>query len=126
VGSNGNDTLSGGQGGNDSLIGGAGTDTFAFNSFDEGADYLDDFNATNELIQVSADRFYGALSPGTLFASQFTIGASATTTEERFIYDFATGGLFFDQDGSASELTQVKFAQLSVGVTLTKNNFVIV
>ncbi|WP_267871015.1 calcium-binding protein [Nostoc sp. XA010] len=134
VGGNRNDTLNGGDGndtliggnGNDSLIGGSGTDTFAFNSFNEGIDGIYDFNATDELIQVSAAGFGGGLSIGSLQTSQFSIGASATTSTERFIYNDVTGGLFFDQDGSAIAFTQVQFGQLSSGLSLTKNNFVVV
>ncbi|MBG1261970.1 beta strand repeat-containing protein [Nostoc commune] len=140
AGSNGNDTLRGGLGndtltggkGNDSLYGEYGTDTFAFNSFNEGVDTIYDFNfsnqfeTTNELIQVSAGGFGGGLSSGSLKANQFTIGTSATTNTQRLIYNSATGGLFFDQDGSKSGFTQVQFAQISGGVTLTENNFVVV
>ncbi|MCC5657049.1 calcium-binding protein [Nostoc sp. XA010] len=134
VGSNGNDTLKGYSGndtltggkGNDSLIGEVGIDTFAFNSFNEGIDSIDEFYATNELIQVSAAGFGGGLSSGTLETNKFTIGTSATTNTQRFIYNLATGGLFFDQDGSASSFTQVQFAQLSAGMTLTEKNFVVV
>jgi Ca2+-binding RTX toxin-like protein len=125
VGSNGNDRLSGNYG-NDTLYGGDGTDTFAFNSFNEGIDTISDFNATNELIQVSAAGFGGGLSSGSLSASQFTLGTSATTIAQRFIYDNSTGELYFDRDGSASGFTQVKFAQLLGGVTLTETNFVVV
>jgi Ca2+-binding RTX toxin-like protein len=124
-GGNGNDTLTGGDG-NDSLIGGNGTDTFGFNNYNGGVDTIYDFNATNELIQVSATGFGGGLSTPSLQTSQFTLGTSATTSEERFIYNSATGALFFDQDGSASGFTQVKFAQLSGGLALTKDNFVVV
>ncbi|MBE8999167.1 calcium-binding protein [Nostoc sp. LEGE 12447] len=133
VGGSGNDTLFGGSG-NDTLYGGDGTDTFVFNSYGyyEGVASLYDFNATNEyatneVIQVSANGFgsVGGLSLGTLLATQFTIGTSATTTEERFIYNSATGGLFFDQDGSAGS-TQVQFAQLSAGLSLSNYNFVVV
>ena len=124
IGGNGNDYLTGGSG-NDSLYGGTGTDTFTFNGYNEGVDRLYDFNATNELIQVSAANFGGELSIGSLQKSQFRIGTSATTSNQRFIYDNVTGALFFDQDGSASGFTQVKFAQLSAGVTLTINNFVV-
>ena len=135
VGGNGNDTLDGNAGndtlvggnGNDSLYGGSGgTDTFAFNSFNEGIDGIYNFNATNELIRVSVAGFGGGLSPGSLSANQFTIGASATTSTQRFIYNDVTGALFFDQDGSANAFTQVQFAQLSAGFSLTKNNFVVV
>ncbi|MHC5763544.1 calcium-binding protein [Nostoc sp.] len=127
-GGDGNDTLtaSGFGNGNDSLYGGAGTDTFVFSSFDGSVDRLYDFNATNELIQVSAAGFRGGLSTGSLSVSQFTLGTSATTSNQRFIYNNTTGALYFDQDGSASGFTQVKFAQLSVGVTLSENNFVVV
>ncbi|MEH2023311.1 beta strand repeat-containing protein [Nostoc sp.] len=124
VGSNGNDTLTGGKG-NDSLIGGNGTDTFVFYNYNEGVDNLYDFNATNDLIQISAFSFAGGLSIGSLSANQFTLGTSATTSNQRFIYDFITGGLYFDQDGSKSGFSQVKFAQLLSGLSLTNNNFVV-
>ncbi|MEH2067495.1 MAG: calcium-binding protein [Nostoc sp.] len=123
-GGNGNDVLTGGRG-NDSLYGGGGTDTFIFDNFGEGVERIYDFNATNEVIQVSITDFGGDLSPGVLKTSQFTIGASATTTSQRFIYNSTTGGLFFDSDGSAGAFTQVQFAQLSAGLSLTNNNFVL-
>ncbi|MEH2264796.1 calcium-binding protein [Nostoc sp.] len=125
IGGNGNDILTGGKG-NDSLYGGTGTDTFAFNSYNQGIDNIYDFNATNELIQVSAAGFGGGLSIGSLSSSRFTLGVSATTNTQRFIYNGATGGLFFDQDGNASGFTQIKFAQLSSGLSLTANNFVVI
>ncbi|MEH1789452.1 MAG: calcium-binding protein [Nostoc sp.] len=125
IGDTGNDILTGGNG-NDTLYGGDGIDTFAFNSYHEGIDSIYDFNASNELIQVSATGFGGGLSIGSLSASQFTLGTSATTSSQRFIYDNITGALFFDQDGSAGGFAQVKFAQLSAGLSLTKNNFVVV
>nr|WP_223269968.1 calcium-binding protein [Nostoc sp. 'Peltigera membranacea cyanobiont' 213] len=124
-GGNGNDILTGGKG-NDTIYGGAGIDTFAFGSYNEGIETISDFNATNELIQVSAAGFGGGLSTSSVQKSQFTIGASATTSAQRFIYDSTTGGLYFDQDGSAPGFTQVKFAQLSAGLSLTENNFVLV
>ncbi|OYD92648.1 hypothetical protein CDG76_24405 [Nostoc sp. 'Peltigera membranacea cyanobiont' 210A] len=120
------DDLIVGGNGDDTLNGAGGTDTFAFNSFDEGIDRIDDFNATNELIRVSVAGFGGGLSPGLLKTSQFRIGASATTSTQRFIYNNVTGALFFDQDGNASAFTQVQFAQLSAGLSLNKNNFVVV
>ncbi|MFN6540457.1 MAG: hypothetical protein RM021_029505 [Nostoc sp. EkiNYC01] len=71
-----------GGNGNDSLYGGTGTDTFIFSSFNEGVDTIYDFSTTNEVIQVSAAGFDGGLSLGVLLASQFTIGASVTTSTE--------------------------------------------
>ncbi|RCJ16672.1 hypothetical protein A6S26_32870 [Nostoc sp. ATCC 43529] len=124
-GGNGNDTLSGGKG-NDSLIGGSGIDRFVFNSLNEGVDKIYDFNTANEVIQVSAAGFGGGLSAGVLSASQLRIGVSANTNAQRFIYNSATGALFFDKDGSAGAFAQVQFAQLSTGLSLTNNNFVVV
>ncbi|MDZ8138895.1 MAG: calcium-binding protein [Nostoc sp. DedQUE04] len=124
-GGNGNDILTSGKG-NDTLYGGDGNDVFSFNSYNEGLDILYDFNATNELIQVSDAGFGGGLSTSSLKTSQFTIGTSATTSNQRFIYDFITGALYFDLDGSASGFSQVKFAQLSAGLSITENNFVVV
>ncbi|MEH1878770.1 MULTISPECIES: hypothetical protein [unclassified Nostoc] len=124
-GDDGNDILTGGEG-NDSLYGGTGTDTFVFNSYYESVDSIYDFNATNELIQVSAASFNGGLSIGSLLANQFTIATSATTIAQGFIYDNTTGALYFDQDGSAAAFAQVKFVQFSGSVTLTEKNFVVV
>ncbi|MBE8990610.1 calcium-binding protein [Nostoc sp. LEGE 12450] len=129
IGGDGNDILIGGSG-NDTLYGGDGNDTFVFDTlfkiFNVGVDTIDDFNATNDVIQISALSFGGGLSIPSLEADQFTIGTSATTSNQRFIYDNITGGLYFDLDGSAGAFTQVQFAQLSAGLSLTKNNFVVV
>ncbi|MEH2462534.1 beta strand repeat-containing protein [Nostoc sp.] len=126
IGGNGNDILIGGKG-NDSLYGGSGIDTFVFNTYDLRSDTgnrVYDFNATNDVIGISAS-FSEGLSTGSLSANQFQIGASATTSDQRFIYNNTTGALFFDQDGTG-ESSQIQFAQLSPGLTLTYNNFVIV
>ncbi|MBH8565629.1 hypothetical protein I8748_26235 [Nostoc sp. CENA67] len=79
-----------------------------------------------EIIQVSADGFGGGLVAGSLLASQFTLGTSATTDTQRFIFDNATGALYFDQDGNGSAFSQVQFAQIYSGASLTENNFAIV
>ncbi|WP_335077091.1 hypothetical protein [Nostoc sp.] len=117
-----------GGNGNNSLYGGTGTDTFVFNNiFNYGSVHkIYDFNATNELIQISATGFGGGLSIGSLQKNQFTLETSATTSEDRFIYNSTTGSLYFDRDGSAGTFTQVQFAQLSAGLSLTNNNFMVV
>jgi Ca2+-binding RTX toxin-like protein len=123
-GASGKNTLNGGNG-NDILTGGNGTDTFVFNSYNQGVDLIKNFNATNDRIQISSAGF-GGLSKGTLSANQFIVGTSATNSDQRFIYNLSTGGLYFDQDGSAAGFSQVQFATLSSGLTLTNNNFVVV
>ncbi|BDI19440.1 hemolysin D [Nostoc cf. commune SO-36] len=115
-----------GSNGNDNLYGNNGTDTFAFYTYNQGLDTIYDFDATNELIQVSSAGFDYGLSIGSLSASQFIIGTSAMTSNQRFIYDNTTGALYFDQDGNAGAFAQVQFAQLSNGLSLTENNFVVV
>ncbi|MEH2244485.1 MAG: calcium-binding protein [Nostoc sp.] len=125
IGSNGNDTLSGGYG-NDTLTGGNGSDTFVFNSpYGGGVDSLYDFNPINDLIKVSF-LSNGEPSPRPLLTSQFTLGTSATTSDQLFIYNISTGALFFDPDGSGSALSQQQFAQFSPGLLLTNKNFVLV
>ncbi len=125
IGGNGNDFLIGGRG-SDSISGGGGTDTFVFNSFNEGTDNIRDFNATNEIIQISSAGFGGGLLTGSLSISQFTLGTSATTSDQRFIYNNTTGALYFDQDGNAGGFRQVQLAQLFGTPSLTTSNFVIV
>ncbi|WP_445632474.1 Hemolysin-type calcium-binding region [Nostoc sp. DSM 114161] len=119
----GNDTLNGGFG-NDSLYGGSGIDTFGFKSFNQGVDTIYDFNAANEVISIAFGYDFGG--KGVLSASQFIIGTSATTNAQRLIYNSTTGALFFDEDGSGSTFSQVQFAQLSAGLLLTNNHFVII
>ncbi|RCJ16671.1 hypothetical protein A6S26_32865 [Nostoc sp. ATCC 43529] len=107
--------------GNNTLNGGAGDDNLV-TEFSDGNNLL----VGNEVIRISAVGFGGGLSAGVLSASQFKIGASATTTTQRFIYNSTTGGLFFDQDGSAGGFAQVQFALVATGLPLTNTNFVVV
>jgi Ca2+-binding RTX toxin-like protein len=130
-GEDGNDTLEGNEGdddlfggaGNDRLTGGVGSDDFGFNNFSEGVDTITDFNVAHDFIEVSAAGFGGGLSTVSFDPGQFIIGSSATTGQQRFIYNSATGGLFFDQDGNGSGFAQTKIAQLSTGLALTDANF---
>ena len=122
LGGDGEDTLLGGSGadflngggGNDTLIGGAGSDTitsgagfntYVYNNILEGGDILTDFepNSTSfdDTIAVSASGFGGNLTAGGFIKeAEFTLGTAATDSTDRFIYDQATGGLFFDVDGT--------------------------
>jgi len=121
----GNDTLVGGFG-NDTLTGGSDADKFAFNFRSEGIDTITDFSRVQgDKIQVSASGFGGGLNLGILDSYYFTIGSAASDTNDRFIYNSSTGGLFFDVDGTG-RLGQVQFATLSSGLNLTSNDFVVV
>ncbi|WP_016950859.1 calcium-binding protein [Anabaena sp. PCC 7108] len=123
-GNEGNDTLYGGTG-NDRLTGGVGSDIFGFNNFSEGVDTITDFNVADDFIQVSAAGFAGGLTAGLFDAGQFTIGSAATSSDQRFIYNSATGQLFFDADGNGSG-AQTQFAKLSTGLALTDANFSVI
>ncbi len=134
LGGEGNDRLYGGIGsdlllgndGNDVLVGGTGADTFGFLSPNQGIDTIVDFNlAQGDLIQISASGFGGGLTGGTLDADQLTIGSAATNGSDRFIYNDATGALFFDPDGTGA-LGQIQFAQLSTGLALTNSDIFVV
>ncbi|MCC5614712.1 calcium-binding protein [Nostoc sp. CHAB 5836] len=117
----GNNIFNGGNG-NDGLYGGDGTDIFVFDSYNQGTDTLYNFSPIYDFIQLSADNFGGDLN----FDTDFTLGVSATTRAQRFIYDDTTGALYFDLDGSESKFTQVQFAQIKSGLPLTEDNFIVV
>jgi len=108
----GNDVLDGGEGndiikgsaGNDSLTGGTGSDSFVFESPTEGIDTIEDFDSSEgDRIVISATGFGGGLIPDAVLAeSQFVLGTTAVDSDDRFIYDPATGNLFFDPDGNGA------------------------
>lgn len=114
-GGEGNDIIAGG-GGDDILFGGLGADQFRFsNLMNQGIDRIQDFQSGIDRLILSALGFGGGLTSGTaITAAQFleTTSSSATTPEQRLIYDSTTGGLFFDADGSGLSSSAVQFATL--------------
>jgi Ca2+-binding RTX toxin-like protein len=123
VGSAYDDTFTGSSG-SDTLTGGDGRDTFVFNNRSEGIDTITDFTVADDVLRVSMSGFAGIGSAGILDASKFSIGALATTADQRFVYDNSTGALFYDSNGNAANgVTQ--FAQLAANLALTENNFVV-
>ena len=126
-GKQGNDTLLGGGGddrivggiGEDILTGGEGADRFYRWRSGTGVDTITDFQVGEDLLYFSAKGFGGDLvSGGVLGEEQFTLGISATTESDRFIYDTDTGNLFFDIDGTG-EGEQVQIATLSSGLAMS-------
>ncbi|GHC48832.1 calcium-binding protein [Neogemmobacter tilapiae] len=107
----GNDRLSGNAGadillgaaGKDTLTGGAGADKFMFISAAAGnkADVISDFTSGNDQIIIDPGAF--AMPEGVLPANAFRKGTAAQDLDDRFIYDKATGRLFFDVDGSGND-----------------------
>ena len=133
VGGEGHDLLVGGWGA-DWLVGGAGADVFRLDAPGAGVDTLEDFAAGVDRIELDTRFFAGLAAPaapepgwsgevyGGLKASAFGLGPSATTLSQRVIYDGATGGLFYDLDGSGAA-AQVQIAQLAKGLALTAASF---
>jgi Ca2+-binding RTX toxin-like protein len=132
----GNDTIYGGTGddvifggaGVDRLFGGAGNDIFRFNRSTDGIDKINDFIFGVDRIEIASAGFGGSSvvgNAGVLDASMFSLGTSATTSSQRFIYNNTSGALFFDADGIGGT-DQFRLAQLVGNPTLTNDSFRIV
>jgi Ca2+-binding RTX toxin-like protein len=110
------------------LFGGAENDIFRFNRSTDGIDKIHDFVFGSDRIEIASAGFGGSSvvgNAGVLDASMFSLGTSATTSSQRFIYNDASGGLFFDADGIGGT-AQVRLAQLVGNPTLTNDSFRIV
>ncbi len=118
MGAGGADTLSGGAG-LDLLAGGDGADWFLFGDATEGPDRITDFVAGVDVIVVSAAGFGIVPPPGALPAPlpeehvvvRVGNGSTAPTGTPQFIYNTATGLLFFDSDGQGGA-APVRIAEL--------------
>lgn len=110
-----------GAAGSDTLSGGAGNDSFVFVTPAEGNDTITDFELGIDEITIVSDAFGGGLSAGSLSTTQFTIGSSATNSNQRFIFDDATGDLFFDRDGNGSQGQQL-IANVGAGIGFSSSD----
>ena len=132
----GNDTIDGGSGddiingghGNDILVGGVGSDMFVFNSAlsTSNVDTITDFSSIDDTIHLDNTGIFAALSTlGVLASTSFAIGSVATDSDDAIVYNTATGGLFYDADGSGAGAA-VQFAILGTGLNLTSDDFVVI
>lgn len=101
------DNVIAGREGSDTLKGQAGADTFVFDRAfgSNNVDRIIDFN-TNEanegdILKFKQTEFSGVVL-GTLAADQFAQGTAAADANDRFIFDQASGRLWFDGNGSAA------------------------
>lgn len=123
-GGSGNDTLNGGSG-VDRLTGGAGADDFVFSV--RGAanrDIITDFNGKQDDLHFDNDVFTALSYTGKLRSSDFVLGNSAKDASDRFVYDKASGNLWYDADGSRGG-SKVLVAELRDGTTLTAGDIFI-
>ncbi|WP_201860272.1 calcium-binding protein [Microvirga soli] len=140
------DFLSGGEGrdilvggaGSDWLTGGTGADQFRFDSAlgAGNVDVVNDFSvAEGDKIMLETHIFQAF--PAVLLeetdtswsylndklpATAFTIGAAASTAQHRIVYNQATGGLFYDADGTGAG-AQVQFATIGKYLALSASSF---
>jgi len=104
-GGGGNDSLHGGFG-NDILTGGDGNDVFIFSTppvKSSGYDTITDFMAGQDKIQLDTSMFKAFAGQESLSMEDFISGNSTAHTNEHLIYNKATGGLYYDDDGSGSQ-----------------------
>jgi Ca2+-binding RTX toxin-like protein/predicted extracellular nuclease len=123
-GGGGADTLNGFQG-SDTLTGGSGADSFQFTTSVGPGNVaaLTDFVSGTDRIVLEDAVFLGA-SNGNL-ASVFVQGTQAGDANDRLIYNFTTGQLFYDADGNGAGAA-VLFAQLNPGTALTASDFLMI
>ncbi len=124
LGGAGNDILSGEQGRN-RLTGGADADQFVLNALDKNFDIITDFKAAQgDRITVSVKGMAGQTKRGKLTADQFTLGASTQQDQAGFVYNAASGNLFFDADGMGGQ-KQVQIAKLAARTALSSTNITV-
>jgi Ca2+-binding RTX toxin-like protein len=100
----GDDRLIGGDG-IDSLFGGTGKDVFVLQPNGAHYDIINDFVSVDDQVEISASLFGINLLPGFLTGKQAIANTTGLATDggddsTRFIYNTATGTLFFDADGT--------------------------
>jgi serralysin len=122
-GANGNDVLDGGAGA-DVLTGGAGLDVFVFSSAPVAGvfDQITDFTQGQDRFELSS-AFFGALG-STVTADELVLGTSARDSNDRLIYNSATGALFYDADGSGGGAA-IQIAALAPRTVVDFDDFVI-
>lgn len=132
----GNDVLNG-NGGNDRLFGGAGKDTLNGGA---GKDLLVFDTALNRLTNVDSivgfshaddtivleNAIFRKLPAGPLRPGAFWVGSIAHDADDRILYNRATGGLFYDDDGWGAH-APIQFATLTNRPpNLAANDFLVI
>jgi Ca2+-binding RTX toxin-like protein len=122
----GDDTVIGGLG-IDFLAGGAGRDFFVFNAplSPANRDVVHDFSHVDDTFRLENAVMKAFVRPGALNPAFFYLGSAAHDGNDHIIYNKATGGLFYDSNGSlAGGVTQL--ATLTSKPTLQANDFVVI
>ena len=111
--------------GKDVPSGGDGRDSFWFDTrpVPANVDRITDFDTAFDTIGLS-HAVYDQIHRGTLTRDAFYAGTAAHDATDRFLYDSATGKLFYDDDGTGAHAA-VQFAQLLPSTSLSFADFLI-
>ena len=121
-GGSGNDLLGGGLG-VDRLTGGSGSDTFEMEMFGAAnVNIISDFEVGADKITLLRDVGFGSLDLGQLASGAFNYGTQASDADDRIIYQWSTGKLFYDPDGVGGEQAYL-FAQVTAKTALGAYHF---
>ena len=126
----GNDTISGGLG-NDTLTGGDGNDTFVFNGKlgSTNIDTITDFSAGIDKIALD-DAIFTKLKGDKDLSDNLYIqsipGISTQDTNDYLFYDFESGQLYYDADGSGTKSTAVMIAIIGSATEIAATDFMII
>ncbi|MXO48652.1 hypothetical protein GRI69_10320 [Erythrobacter vulgaris] len=121
-GGDGADRIDGGAG-NDLLSGGVGNDLFVFTAFGlQHADKITDFENGDKIGLDRGALFSSIEQEGALDPSAFVYGTEAMDSDDRIIYQYATGKLFYDADGVGGA-DAVLFAEVEPESSLNPYSF---
>lgn len=122
AGGRGDDTLRGGAG-KDKLKGGADADQFVLSSSSPAdSETILDFTDAD---RIALDGSVYGLPAGPLAQGRFVVGTAAVQPNDRFIYDDASGRLYFDPDGSGAA-AQSLIATLTGAPSLAAADFIVI
>jgi Ca2+-binding RTX toxin-like protein len=130
IGNSGANSLTGGAG-RDTLHGGQGNDAFVFNAALSGAPNVDvvrDMNERGNDTILLDNAVFTALGPaGVLGPGAFRVNATglAVDKSDRIIFEFDTGEIYYDSNGSTAGGTYVLFARVDPNISLTAADFAV-
>ena len=88
-------------------------------------DTIEDMEADEDTIVLDKTVFANLGAPGELSEEEFAIGANATESDDRVVYNNLTGELFHDGDGVGGG-AKTLFAKLDAGLALTNLDIIVV
>lgn len=125
IGGSGKDRIIGNKSAN-RLTGGDGRDTFVFAMRLGEIDRIEDFDASDDMIELSRSVFK-ELAVGDLPRAAFKdlgVDGARVDASDRIIYDRGTGALSYDPDGKGGE-PAIRFATIRTKARLSAANFVV-